>query len=586
MKKTLVFVMTMLVLTGIILTAMPALASDVSVGLELDRDETTTADQVKMVISVSGVRSMDRHPLISGLDSFDIASSGTSSRIEIINRKKTVSLDYTYYIRPQKTGTFHVGPAEIEVDGRTYKSGTQTLVVRKVSAASGPNRQGPFLRAELSSKKVYEEEPLIYTLKLFYTDRVSDLSLNPPDVDGLTFKQASKASQYTGVYNGRSYHVIEVRYSVVPEKPGLYGVGASRMDLVSYDSENRRSTNGFFANDPFFSRSNGRRIQIKSDSIDLEVSPLPLKGRPDGFSGLVGRFRIVSKLDPARIKAGDSASLIVTISGRGNVKRIPDIKGPGFTHIKVYADQPDLKVQRGPQGPEGTKTMKWAMVPEKPGKYRIPPYSLTFFDTKKGAYREIKTRPLELDVRESASGQPPLVSSGHTQSKGPGGKNKRQVKEIGHDILPVHTALSKGAHIPGPVLLWLLLLGPVAVYLIVVSIVRARKKTMENISGQRAKKALKRLVQRSKDPGIGAGDLMDIVRGYFNDRFDMSLGTLTPGQAGAILRSRGVDNALIDSLEGELNALFDRVYTGRGDAPCDKNKDIAGLFREIERGLG
>jgi hypothetical protein len=42
--------------------------------------------------------------------------------------------------------------------------------------------------------------------------------------------------------------------------------------------------------------------------------------------------------------------------------------------------------------------MKWAIVPEKEGLYRIPPLSISFFDPKNKRYRTVKSPPGTINV--------------------------------------------------------------------------------------------------------------------------------------------------------------------------------------------
>jgi hypothetical protein len=104
-------------------------ADDVSVTLRLDRNKATLSDTVQMEIRVSGTRSSDGSPLVQGLESFLVTKGGTSSRVEIINGKMKSGVDYTYYIQPQKTGTFKIGPAVINLNNTRIESGTFTIIL-------------------------------------------------------------------------------------------------------------------------------------------------------------------------------------------------------------------------------------------------------------------------------------------------------------------------------------------------------------------------------------------------------------------------------------------------------------------------
>ena len=65
--------------------------------------------------------------------------------------------------------------------------------------------------------------------------------------------------------------------------------------------------------------------------------------------------------------------MTATVRGRGNAKRIPELKIPSLDGIKIYADQPVLKSENDSAGVTVSKTMAWALVPERPGATRSRP---------------------------------------------------------------------------------------------------------------------------------------------------------------------------------------------------------------------
>ena len=136
--------------------------AEVSVNLSLDRQEATLSDSIRVAIKVSGTRSCDSSPVIKGLDSFQVSQGGSSSRVEIINGNFSSSVDYTYYIQPSKSGTFQLGPAEVKVNGKVFKSNISTLSVLKAASPGSPVKGPVFLETTLSSKKAYVEEQVLY----------------------------------------------------------------------------------------------------------------------------------------------------------------------------------------------------------------------------------------------------------------------------------------------------------------------------------------------------------------------------------------------------------------------------------------
>ncbi|MBU4425391.1 MAG: BatD family protein, partial [Proteobacteria bacterium] len=506
------------------------------------------------------------------------------SRIEIINGKVNAGVDYTYALQPKKTGAFTIGPAEVKVKGKTIKSNAETLTIVKSIQSPDVDRGPLFLSAALSPKQVFVEEQAIYTLKLFRQARVGDISLGLPEAEHLTFKQLGKPVEYQSVYKGQSYQVLEVRYALVSSREGIYGIRHSRMSMTVFQS-GRKSSRGLF-DDPFFSFSSGQPVTISSEPLELNALPLPQKGRPTDFSGLVGNYKIESHLEPSKIRAGESATMTVLLSGRGNVKRIPDLKLPELEEIKVYADQPVLMEETDSKGLFGSKTMKWALVPEKEGEYQIPSLSISFFDTTGKQYRVIKSPVLSLSVLPVEKAQAQVsqdVLKGH-KTEGPG---KQEVKELGHDILPVHTSI-KNLHsgtrsgIEGLVF-WLILIIPLFAYAATFLIQKFHRKTTVSVAAARARKAAKALTQQCRKGELSSNDLTSSIRRYLNERFDLSLGSLTSDEAADIVVSKGVSAATAERLRTALQELEDAIYTGKGQETCDMGGDIPKLIKQIEK---
>jgi hypothetical protein len=582
MKKLVMVTALVLLLLSFPFTA----GASVSVTLELDRSEATLADSIRMVVHVTGSRGIDSQPVLQGLEFFHVTRGGTSSRVEIINGKYNAGVDYTYSIQPKKTGTFKIGPVKMTIKGKAYKSNLATLKVVKPARTSGTDRGPVFLDAELSSTKVYVDEQTIYTLRLYGRARISDISLALPNAEHLDFKQLGKHREYRRVHNGKSYQVIEVRYALVPSKEGTYGIGSSRMNMTVYKG-NRRSPRGRF-DDPFFSFSTGEPLSVVSEPLEVTVLPLPIEGRPPDFTGLVGRFSLESKLDPSTIKAGDSATLTVILKGRGNVNRIPDLKMPQLTETKIYADQPVFEAATDAKGLAGSKIMKWALVPENEGIRKVPPLSLSFFDTGSRQYRTVKTsrhtlRVLPGEERRIQVSQAPAGANGQPS----GGPAKKAVKELGRDILPVHTSMKDLVNgTPTRThgfFFWLVLLTPLFANMIAYSTLRFRRKSDQALAAIKARKAAKTFINQYRQGGLSANDLVSAIRDYLNDRFGLNLGSLTSEEAAEILKANGAGTETTKKLRAIFQRLENAIYTGNGYDAGVTEEDIPEIIKKIEK---
>ncbi len=568
-----------LLMTLTILIPYSAMAG-VSVSLKLNRHEASLVDSVRLIVSVSGTKSSES-PNINGLDKFTVSQGGTSSRMQIINGSYSSSVDYTYFLQPKTTGEFQIGPAVVEVDGRVHSSSIETLTIKKSSGKGAGDGNPIFLSATLSSNKAYVEEQLLFTLKLYHMTDVANISLSMPEVKDLTIKQLGKHLEYHSKYNNKRCNVVELRFLLIPSKAGKYNIYPAKMSM-SVPRPMRGRPDMF---EDFFTSSRGRTITVASKSLSLDVSTVPAKGKPADFAGLVGDFSITSSLEPATVKAGESATLTVLVRGQGNVNRIPDIKLPEINDAKIYDDVPQMQTGQNENGIEGIKTMKWAIVPEKEGQYKVPPVSLSFFDTKKRAYNR-KDTPVRILSVLPGSGDSKVTSS-------PFDKNhlsrseKHLVEELGKDILPIHSSISDlysatDSSLPAW-LSWMLMLLPALAYAGFIGSIKLSKKTPQQLAQAKASKASNIFIKKCGVNNASANCISDALKDYMNSRFHMELGHLTPHDAVSILKTKGCSEDTAKQMESVLLKLENTIYTGQGDSAFDPVLDLAKLVNRIEK---
>jgi len=580
-------------LVPILLAALFVLFADrparceVTVTMNLDRSEATLADSLILSVSVSGAHGEAARPSIRGIEDFLVRPAGTSTRVEIVNGQYSAGTNFSYLLQPKKAGVFHIGPAEVTVDGTTYRSTVATLTVGQPAASPDGDRGPVFLVASLAPGKVYVEQQALYTLKLYRSVNIADVSVNVPEVEGVTLAKLGEPREYQGLFQGHPYQIIEVRYLVTPQKAGNHTLTPTRMDLTVFTPQNR-PRRGLF-DDPFFGqRPSGRPAALTSEALAFQVLPLPQEGRPADYGGLVGSFTLESTVEPRQLKAGESVTLTATVRGRGNAKRIPELKIPSLDGLKIYADQPVQKDENDGDGVSVSKTMKWALVPEREGRYQIPPLVMSYFDTATGRYRTLKTTEASLTVSPGSADRAAAAPVRPTAATTPA-QAKRAVAQLGNDILPVHASIGEPASglsaMPGTAVCWLLLLGPPAAFILTVggSVVRSRSGSLTAAwSVRKAAAAFTRICKRD---GLTAGELLQALQDYLSQRLRLSHGLLTADEAAVLLRSRSVDDKTVAELHRVWRRIEDAIYTGNGRQTTDAGEGLARLVARIEKGL-
>ncbi len=552
--------------------------ADIAVSLKLNRYEASITDAIKMTVSISGSRDADA-PLIKGIENFVAQNAGRSSRVQIVNGRVNSSLDFTYFLQPKRAGIFDIGPVTVKVEGKIYQSASVKLIVKTSLDHKNGDNIPAFMSATVSSRRVYLEEQIQYTIRLYHLSDVSNVSLSMPEADGIEFKQIGKPAEYNTVYNSRNYQVFEIKYSLIPSKTGRLNINSAKMSMVAHSRHRLQDDDDYFSMDDFFANARGRQITLASNSVVLDVLTVPETGKPADYAGLVGSYSITSELAPARIKAGESATLTVTVRGSGNVNRIPDLRMPDIKDAKVYADEPKLEVRQSEKGIEGIKTMKWAIVPGRQGRYTIPPVSLAYFDTLNGYYSRIGTRPFALyaDPGTGIIAQSPFAKERSSRY----GKN--EVEEIGKDILPIHRSaidLSKESGQAIGWISWMLLVLPA---LLSGAILAGYKITGKNSVKFKSYGAAKIFFKICEDKELSAEKLSNAMREYFNGRFALELGTLAPKDASDILKEKGCEEDTADQMEWIIKKIETLIYTGKGKDPCDLSVEAVLIVKSIEK---
>jgi hypothetical protein len=564
-------------------------ADAVTITLGLDRVEATLSDTVRMEIRVSGSRKSDAPPVLQGLESFLVTSGGTSSRVEIINGKVNSGVDYTYFIQPKKTGTFKIGPIRVKIDGKTFESESQSLVVRAATQSGASDPEPVFVQASVSSRNIYVDEQVLYTLKLYYRVNVGNLSLNLPEMEYANFQQLGRPLEYPSTYQGLTYQVLEVRHALMVSKQGAFVINPARLKMTVRQPGSRSRLNNFFS-DPFPGFSSSRPLTLTTDPIDINVNALPKEGRPADFTGLVGTFQMTSTLEPPRLKAGESATLTIQVKGRGTVNRIPDLDLPEMDFVRTYSDQPALETGQDRQGIVGTKTMKWALVPEKAGEYKVPLLSLSFFNPETNKYHVLATPAHDLSV---LPGKPEnsvaILNSLSDTNNTAEGTLKKEIQQLGQDILPIHTdavdltlpfvSLSKGW------IFWLALLGPLFMYLMLMGALRVQRLSPERLAQSRTKKAFSALKRHCRKDQSSYEDLINAFKDYLNDRCGLSIGTLTADDAERILRDQGVNAETAKNMHSLVQQFETAVYAGNNFNDAEATGNLLDLVKIIEKDI-
>ena len=535
-----------------------AAADDLSLTASVDRTRVGTEDQLTLTVSASGsgFESLPE-PELPALDNFDVLGShqSSSSQFSIINGQvsSTKTIDFIYYLSPQRAGTYKIGSTKLTYKGKTFTTepievevvaGTvqQRRQPRTHSRFSQPTRDVDindklFVKALVDRKEAYVGEQITVTYSLYKNIGLSDVSYqNIPSFTNFWVESLFDAKQLkfgSEVLNGIRYEVAVLkRLALFPTTDGTFTIEplslSCQVPIRNYDIFNS-----------FFGRA--KSVSIETDSITITVQPLPT-GAPPGFAGAVGEYHISSSVDKTRVEANQPITLTVLISGSGNIKTLPDPILPSLDDFKKFDSESTENVASKRDILTGSKKYKYVLIPRIEGNYTIDPVSFTFFDTKTESYKTIKTRSIAVTATPGAAEEEVAI-----------GISRSEIEVIGKDIRyikPNVTSLeNQGRFLYQSLWFQLIQLLPMLAIIVVVTYRRHADRINQDVQYARLRRARRRVKQRLKEashllekesPETFYACVSKAMTDYVGDKLNISATGSTTDQIAEELEKKGL----------------------------------------------
>ena len=415
-----------------------AQALAVQVQLDVDTRGLQVGETTQLRLSVVG-GAADHTPQLQDLPELRMDWVGARQGTVNVNLRNERVVTYIWNLTALREGSPVIGPITLSVRGQDYETNSLQLEVAPKGVV-----ETEVLTSNLLDQ-VWQGQVVVQNLVFRSPRRVVDSSWSLPPYEGLMMEPTAQATerQYTVMVDGVAVQVVELNVPLRLLEAGSTELAGTVL-TVQIPTERQRSR-------PRFGR--GVFTEVESEIFSsgreaLEVRPLPA-GQDEHWSGLVGRFEVDATLTDATIKAGDSTTLLVRLSGDGTLGgfKLPDAEGEGF---RAYDDDPELEVRVDSEGFWTRATFRRAIVPEGPGELLLPAVVLQVFDPIAGTYVDLTIPEQRLEVADGAQG------SGELQAFSNGQLDRRaQVSELGEDILPIHAGAS-GSDLPS---WWMLLAG-------------------------------------------------------------------------------------------------------------------------------
>ncbi len=511
-----------------------------------------------------------KEPTIEGVKKLYGPSVSTSYSSSWVNGKSSSSSseEYSLLYRAETPGTYKIPSATIEVDGKQYSTSTLTIEVLpqdKSNAQNGNNAQGGvrvddlssqsasneisasdiFVRINMSKQKVYEQEAVVCTIKLYTKYNISQfMTTLQPSFDGFLIEELNIEPSLNNVehYNGQNYMVAELKKCILfPQKSGKLTITSGNYDVTLVQYEQVRSMFGIIR------QPVEHQVQVKSNSVSVNILALP-EPKPESYSGAVGQFNVKTEVKPNNFKTYEAATYLYTITGSGNIKYLqaPTINFP--SQFDVYDPQNNVESNAVGSNVKGKSSFEYTFIPQYVGDYEIPASEFTYFDPSKGKYETISVPAVPIKVAKGVA-----VASDAVVSKELELKNK--------DILHIKTgdlSLSKSHTLYlNSFAYWLWYILPL---LLLAGVIWYNRKTIKERSNVQLLKnkhankvAKKRLKQaqaflKQNDSNKFYAEILKALWGYLSDKLTIPVSELNKENIASELEAYGADETDINQL--------------------------------------
>lgn len=597
-----------------------AAQEEVSVRLQVESRTVYMGESFLVQISIDGTDQAGQ-PDLPRVQDFTIeylsGQNNSSQSITIINGKLERVVQrgfiFSYRFTPTKVGMLAIPQIAVKAGGKTYRTTPVTIEVTK------PGETDEFkLRINLSRETCYVGEPVTLDVTWYLRKDVENFRFTAPFLQSADFDfavpevQVDNSRRYfripigggeviaekgRGMLGGVTYATFEFTIVLIPRRAGSFVI--PEFVVACEASSGRVSRRDFFDDffrDDFFSFRRGdiEKFVVPSNRLSLFVKDLPAEGRPPGFAGHVGEYRIAASAEPTEVNIGDPITFIVTLEGPEYLERIelPPLQSqPELVRdFKIPDERADGRVD-GPR-----KIFTQTIRARSEDVTEVPPIRLSYFDTKEERYRTATTDPVPVRVNPT---RVVTASDAEGIEAAPAGASIERWKEgiaynfEGRSVLePQELGIRSIVGKPA----WIAALAvPSAFYFMLLAGILLVRRSRRDPEARRARGAFRRLglgLREALDVASRGGDFhekaLEIIRAYFGDKLGRSGVTLTALDVERELEARDVPGDVTGSILEIIHALEAGTYAGSTYGPSDPNsmiKRISEAVKQLERTL-
>jgi hypothetical protein len=563
-----------------------AYAKEVKVVISVDKNKVEIGSHIRLTVGVEGAFDTDI-PKLSMPESFSLMfGTSVSTQTTIINNVVKVFRGFMYGFSPREKGRFEIGPVTLDYKGRTYTSNSISIdvvartpfesIIDEKSDTSGQRvdiNKMVFVELKTDKQEAYIYEEIIQSFKLYFQKGlpIDDLDYVAASTKNFLAEKLGEERRYEEVRDGILYNVIELRTALFPLVSGIIKIPSAsfKCNIIIRQQRNRGSLFDEFMG------GGGRRYPVErsTEPVKMTIKPLPVVGKPEGFTGAVGKYTMDVLAKPTKLKVGDPITLTINIRGEGNIQTIgePLLAPEGMKDFKAYNFEAKVTITGRGYGIKGEKLFNKVIEPQSEDSGVIPGISFSYFDPELEKYKTITHAPIPIEVEHSEI-EIPI----HLSVEG-AGMTKGQVKILTKDILPIMSDLysfenQRSAIYKSPFILAIVFIIPILIVVACIYVQRQRELLHSDVGYARKKRAMAHAQQHLSNarellqldnPSEFYAALAKTILKHIADKLNVTPAAVTSDNIYDILEKRGVSDDVIKELRQCLESCdYGRFSSG------------------------
>ena len=563
-----------------------AYAKEVKVVISVDKNKVEIGSHIRLTVGVEGAFDTDI-PKLSMPESFSLMfGPSVSTQTTIINNVVKVFRGFMYGFSPREKGRFEIGPVTLDYKGRTYTSNSISIevvartpfesIIDEKSDTSGQRvdiNKMVFVELKTDKQEAYIYEEIIQSFKLYFQKGlpIDDLDYVAASTKNFLAEKLGEERRYEEVRDGILYNVIELRTALFPLVSGIIKIPSAsfKCNIIIRQQRNRGSLFDEFMG------GGGRRYPVErsTEPVKMTIKPLPVVGKPEGFTGAVGKYTMDVLAKPTKLKVGDPITLTINIRGEGNIQTIgePLLAPEGMKDFKAYNFEAKVTITGRGNGIKGEKLFNKVIEPQSEDSGVIPGISFSYFDPELEKYKTITHAPIPIEVEHSEI-EIPI----HLSVEG-AGMTKGQVKILTKDILPIMSDLysfenQRSAIYKRPFILAIVFIIPILIVVACIYVQRQRELLHSDVGYARKKRAMAHAQQHLSNarellqldnPSEFYAALAKTILKHIADKLNVTPAAVTSDNIYDILEKRGVSDDVIKELRQCLESCdYGRFSSG------------------------